>query len=177
MPCSTVTPTVKVVIACPGLLGGWLQVCDVWSQNRNKTASSKNMLENCEATRGVWGCWKDRVSGRKEKELGHCCGGRAGGAEGMEALAKDSGNPDLPSPFVFSIQVRFLGWQALKGALSSLTCGTCQLATVLLCFGLILITVLKMPEPPESRGSVTTRSVQCCLPHKPGRWFQGGEVK
>lgn len=36
------------------------------------------------------------MSERKEKELGHCCGRRAGGAEGMEASAKGSEAQTFP---------------------------------------------------------------------------------
>lgn len=88
------------------------------------------------------------MSGRKEKELGHRCGGRAGGAEGMEASAKGSGSPDL-SPWCSALRSDSQDdIQVLKGALNSLTYGTCQLDTVLLLrFGLILIAVLKIPGP------------------------------
>lgn len=90
-----VTPAVKLIFACSGLLDGWLQVCDLWLQNRNKAAPSRNMLENCGITREEFEGVEERVgwvAGRKRSQDTFVESG-AGGAEGMEAWAEGSGSP------------------------------------------------------------------------------------
>ena len=59
------------------------------------------------------------MSERKEKELGHCCGRRAGGAEGIEASAKSSGSPELSPLNLYSFSSSFSPSKHLPGTYNS----------------------------------------------------------
>lgn len=154
---------------------------------RSKAASLKNMLENCGATRWVWGSWeKFGMSGREVKELGHIGGGRGGERTGKEGIGKRSWKArpcSCSGPVLWSdAMMTYPGRNFKLPKLWNLSTGQCP-SVLLWCNVHSNVNtgegLVNLAEPcciGASQTGVQLLPEESMLPHQPSG-FQEGEVK